>query len=298
MVKFGWVIYNGHLPGNKFKDFAEWIQEAAAKRDINMSIIKNNHLIPTLSQEGGTITSLSGGPKPDFVVFGDKDILLAKQLELTGIPVFNSAEAIAVSDDKAAAYQILANEKLPIPETLISPKVFPGSTAIEQDSFLQAGKILDFPLIIKESFGSFGEQVYLVHSSGEMLEKIKEIGDKPFVLQKFISSSFGKDLRLNVVGSKVVAAMKRTSHSDFRANVSAGGEMESYQPNSEESQLAIEATKAIGADFAGVDLLFGPENKPLICEVNSNAHIKNIYNCTKINVADHIIDYIIDKLSK
>ncbi len=60
--------------------------------------------------------------------------------------------------------------------------------------------------------------------------------------------------------------------------------------------LAIQATQAIGADFAGVDLLFGENEQPIICEINSNAHIRNIYECTHINPADFIIDHIIQTL--
>jgi glutathione synthase/RimK-type ligase-like ATP-grasp enzyme len=59
--------------------------------------------------------------------------------------------------------------------------------------------------------------------------------------------------------------------------------------------LAIRACKALGLDFGGVDLLFGENDTPLLCEVNSNAHIKNILTCTGINVAEHILAYIREK---
>src|SRR5699024_10382671 len=113
-----------------------------------------------------------------------------------------------------------------------------------------------------------------------------------------ISSSYGKDMRLQVVGDQVVASMLRRSSNDFRANVTAGGSMEPYNPTNIEQELAIAATKAIGADFAGVDLLFGPNGYPIISEVNSNAHIRNLFDCTNINVADFIIDYIIQELGE
>ncbi|WP_099158661.1 ATP-grasp domain-containing protein [Virgibacillus ndiopensis] len=292
----GWIIYNGHLPGNKFADFAEWLQRAAFKQNIDTVIYKNNDL---LTYFGNThLALLDEHTLPDFVIFTDKDIYLAKQLELLGVRVFNSSKAIELSDDKIATYQALAKYKLPIPKTIVAPKIFPNTIEIDRSFSQFAIETLGFPMILKEAFGSFGEQVYLAHNQEEMLTKITEILGKPFVFQEFISSSYGRDMRLHVVGDQVVAAMIRNAADDFRANVTAGGTMQSYEPSEEETELAIAATKAIGADFSGVDLLFGPDNKPLICEINSNAHIRNIYDCTKINVADFIIEHIINTLER
>ena len=67
--------------------------------------------------------------------------------------------------------------------------------------------------------------------------------------------------------------------------------MREYLPSEEEKCVAIKCCELLGADFAGVDLLFG-ENGPLVCEVNSNAHLKNIMTATGINVADEIYRYI------
>lgn len=292
----GWIIYNGNLPSNDFLDLAEWLHESAIKFNLSTEIIANNHLFSYLENDTLEIIRKSKQPLPDFVIFTDKDIYLAKQLELLGIRVFNSSEAIHTSDDKIITYQQLAMQQLPIPETIIAPKVFSGFNKTDSDFFEYIIEKLKLPLIIKESFGSFGEQVYLIHTREEMIQKTIKLGNKPFVYQKFIASSYGKDIRLHVVGDEVVASMLRRSASDFRANITAGGKTEAYTPTEHEQELAILATKAIGADFAGVDLLFGPNNTPIICEVNSNAHIRNMYDCTNINVADFIIKYIINTI--
>src|SRR5699024_3099500 len=221
---------------------------------------------------------------------------LAKQLELMGINVYNSANTIEVCDDKIATYQALAANKLAIPKTIVAPKIFPIPHLTLDLSFVETIiQQLSFPIIIKEAFGSFGEQVYLVHHKTELIEITKKIAGKPFVYQEFISTSYGKDIRLQVVGDRVVASMLRQSKDDFRANVTTGGYAEKYEPTNREKEVAILASKAIGADFSGVDLLFGKANEPIICEVNSNAHIRVLYESTGINVAHEIIDYIISK---
>ena len=73
--------------------------------------------------------------------------------------------------------------------------------------------------------------------------------------------------------------------------------MKDYTPSKEECELAVKASHAVGTSFAGVDLLFGKDG-PIVCEVNSNAHFKNIFQCTNVNVADHIMHYIKDALVK
>ena len=111
------------------------------------------------------------------------------------------------------------------------------------------------------------------------------------LFQRFVEHSRGRDIRLQVVGDRVVGSMLRHSERDFRANITAGGAMEAYAPTEEEVQLALDAARAVGADFAGVDLLFGEEG-PLVCEVNSNAHFKNLQDCTGVDTAREILAYI------
>ena len=298
MNQSGWIIYNGYLASPAFLDFAEWLQAAAHAHNLSTTIYKNSELLAFLTEGQFDVIGDANENLPDFVIFIDKDIYLARQLELRGIRVFNSARAIEVSDDKITTYQMLAQHQLPIPKTIIAPKQFGYQQDLHVDFAKNIHTYLSFPLIIKEAYGSFGEQVYLINSEKELQDKVRELSGKPYLFQAFIHSSYGKDIRLHVVGDDVVASMLRKSQSDFRANVSAGGSMESYQPTTVEKELAIAATKAIGADFAGVDLLFGPHQKPVICEVNSNAHIRNMYDCTGINVADNMIQYIIDSFKK
>ena len=283
----GWVIYNGFLQANSFYDFAKMIQEAAKQKEHEAMIYTNQDIISILNKD----VTINKQNLPDYVVFTDKDIYLARQLELMGIPVFNSSAAITTSDDKTKTYQLLAKAGIMIPKTIFSPKTFGIVDAFTNDYLAEIMNAFSFPLVIKEAYGSFGEQVYLIHNKNELHKKVNEIGDRPFMFQELITSSYGKDIRLQVVGDKVVAAMKRTATNDFRANVTSGGTMEPYEPTLEETQLAVKASQLIGADFSGVDLLFG-ETGPIVCEINSNAHIRNIFDCTGINAAPFIMEHI------
>lgn len=288
----GWVVYNGNLEDDSFVDFANMIEEAGDKQGISIKKIKNNDLLVYLSSDQLNFLTDQVDQLPDFVVFTDKDLYLARQLENMGIPLFNNSYTIEVSDDKIKSYQLLAEAKVPIPETIISPKVYYNHDKIDYSFLKYVIEKFKFPLILKEAFGSFGQQVYLIENEGQLLSKVKKLVDRPILFQQFIDSSYGRDIRLQVVGEEVVTSMLRKSENDFRANISSGGSMEPYKPTAEEKRLAILAAKAVNADFAGVDILFGPNNTPLVCEVNSNAHIRNLYNCTGVNAADYIIKHI------
>ena len=90
--------------------------------------------------------------------------------------------------------------------------------------------------------------------------------------------------------------MFRESQTDFRANITNGGSASPIILTSRQMEVAIQAAEALGAEFAGVDLLFGDNEEPLVCEVNGVAHIRNIFNVTGINVGDAMIEYIQTKI--
>ncbi|MGN8646830.1 ATP-grasp domain-containing protein [Gracilibacillus sp. HCP3S3_G5_1] len=293
MAHKGWIIYNGNLDSQKFSEQVEWLQQTAESFDFEIEPMKNNELLVMIDQGKARIEPAK--ELPDFVFFWDKDLFLAKQLEQQGVRLFNRAKAIEICDDKALTYQQLAGNGIRMPKTIIAPKVF---LSLEDTSHLPLViENLGFPMVIKESFGSFGEQVYLIEDEQQLLEKVAELKHKPFVFQEFIQSSFGKDVRLNVVGDEVRASMLRKSSDDFRANVTAGGKMYPYQPSKEEQALAIKCTKLVGADFAGVDLLFGQDGEPILCEINSNAHFKNIFDCTGVDLTKDMMAYIKETIS-
>lgn len=294
MTLTGWIIYNGFLTSDKFIDYANMLQSAAEQRGHHVTIYRNNDIINNLTKPFSTMPT---DTLPDYVIFADKDIYLAQTIENLHIPVFNSAKAIELSDDKIKTYQRLAQQNIRIPKTIIAPKTFGISQQFGQHFLNQVIDQLSFPFILKEAFGSFGEQVFLIKNEQQLHDTLKNVTE-PFMFQQYIATSYGRDLRIQVVGEEVVAAMKRTSDNDFRANVTSGGHMVPHHPTRQEIELAVQASLAIGTDFSGVDLLFGEDDTPIVCEVNSNAHIRNLLDCTHINVAPHIIKHIEKKVMK
>lgn len=291
----GWLIYNGGLLTDKFMELNKWYIKSAKKHRIDLKPIANSELF--IGVEEGELILEPDLKRPDFVLYLDKDIHLAKQISNLGVPVFNSPETIAICDNKISMHQKLAEAKLPQPTTLFAPMLFQQAREPNQAFLNHVAKTLGYPLVVKEAYGSFGEQVYLINNRVELNHHAKALINKPHLFQEYIASSHGKDLRIHIVGDRAVASTKRVSKNDFRANVTNGGEMFAHHPNQEFIDLAIKASQTVGANFSGVDLLYGPNGEPIICEVNSNAHIKNIYQATSIDVSDYIFEEILNQLN-
>lgn len=294
LMKQGWMVVNGYLNSEKFEEIYGWLIEAAKRQGVALRKIPNDQLVSILQTSNG---KTDWRVKPDFVLFWDKDVRLARLLEAEGFKVFNSADAIEICDDKALTFINLKNTDINMPKTFSAPMTFDKEYK-DYTFVLQVEGSLGYPFVIKENKGSFGEQVYLVNDYHDAVEKIKTIGHCDFIMQEFVESSKGKDVRIHVVGDKVVTAMERINEKDFRANITNGGKMRKYEPTKEQQEMALNVCKYLNLDFAGVDIMLGKEGTPILCEVNSNAHFKNIYDCTGVNVADYIMEYILKKIGE
>ena len=185
---------------------------------------------------------------------------------------------------------------MPIPKTFIFPLLFYPNSENNLYYIEKIEKEIKYPFVAKKWFGSEGKQVFLIHNKQEFINLL-DTEKQELLFQQYFDECFGSDVRINIIGGEIVASMHRFSKIDFRANLSNGGSAETYQPTDAEKQLALSASKALNCDFCGVDIL-QTKNGPVICEVNSNAHLNNIYKTTGINVAGKILAYIKEKLEK
>ncbi len=265
------------------------LEGAAASFDVELKRIGGADAWRILAEEGYELKK-----KPDFVLFWDKDLRLAYELERQGLRLYNPAAAIEACDDKTLTWLLCRHAGLPQPDSFISPKKFHDDGLSDPAFLAAAADRLGFPCVVKEAFGSFGQQVSLVRDEDELLSQIRQIGERPYLIQRYVASSEGRDLRLQVVGERVIAAMLRENASDFRANITNGGTASDYTDRltPQQTELAVRACRVLGLDFAGVDLLFGEKGEPVLCEVNSNAHFKNLYDCTGVDTAKEIMTYI------
>lgn len=288
----GILIYNQSMYSETYQKMLDLYVTAGRTLSVDMEQKSNLNLLPAVIN--GRFSLHLQPDLYDFCIFLDKDVELARQIQEMGIPVYNAPEAIASCDNKIAMSQQLLRNNVPICDSFFSTTQF--FTVDETDFRRNVVEILGFPLVIKEAYGSFGEQVYLAENLDEMNTIRNKIGNKPYLYQRFMAHSRGRDLRIYVCDGNVIGAMKRQNLQDFRANISNGGEILPYTPTLEEKNLAISANYAMGSLFSGVDIFWDEEGKPVVCEVNASAHIKYYQEFTGENLAVPILKAIISKL--
>ncbi len=284
----GYFIYNRQLDSNKFLKLFDCFKDESKKLNIQLTVIDNFEVAKKLNDDRFEVK--------DFVIFWDKDVKLAKMLEKAGHKLFNNSDSIELCDDKSKTYITLLDKNINQPFTIVSPLIFSGTVTKYNDYIEYIINKINFPIVIKECFGSFGKQVYLAKNYNELINIINLINTSPFILQEFISTSFGKDIRIEVIGNDVVASVMRVNKNDFRANITNGAEAYTYEPNDKQKDMALKVTKYLNLDFAGVDILFGKNDEPILCEVNSNAYPLNVQNITGINIVSKILEYILRKV--
>lgn len=300
-MKTALLITNGFLISKKFDEIYGFLSRAAASRGVRILHMKNNELILPAHDAEGLKSCVEYCVKRkypditdiDFIIFWDKDLLLAESLETAGFKLYNSFSSIRDCDNKALTYNRLRMGGLPLIPTIFAPMTYSNIGYVDTDFLKQVGEQLGFPLVIKECCGSFGMQVYLANDLNEAADITKKHGFVPLLYQKFISYRKGTDIRINMVGQNAAASMLRSNPSDFRANITIGGHMEKYEPSDFELTISRHAVRLLGLDFGGVDIIMDKDGMRYICEVNSNAHFKNIYDLTGVDVAEHIIDHIL-----
>ena len=287
----GWFVHNRFFYTQAFRDQADCFRAAAERKGILLDFQTNTETRALL------IGDSAEGLLPDFVLFWDKDVPLAQTLEKAGVPVYNPSEAIRLCDDKTLTYLALAHTGIPMPETVPVPFSF-GPVSWDSEPLIdKAADALGYPLVVKASHGSFGQQVWLANNRTELVARLNALSPEPALLQRYVRFSHGRDKRLYVIGDRVAAAMLRTSEADFRANLALGGKAEIIRPNEEETEIALRACGELGLVFGGVDLLFGEDGHPLLCEVNSNAHIRNLSRLSGVPLAERILEEIVSRLS-
>ncbi len=211
---------------------------------------------------------------------------VVRQFQEMDVFCANTAHGILNSRDKLRSLQILSRHHIGIPRTTFVRDKRDVLPAIE--------RVGGAPVIIKLIEGTQGIGVLLAESvnAAESIIELLQSQKQNVLIQKFVAESKGKDIRAFVVGDRVVAAMRRVAQGqEFRSNVHRGGLAEPVELSDEYRETAVRAAQILGLQVAGVDMLEGKDG-PQIMEVNSSPGLEGIEQCTQLDVAGAVIEYI------
>jgi len=292
----GWILYKQRQSEISIEKYEmNRFLEVAENRDIGLKILcpEQFDLLVNREDNKSVIIDNSYTKLPHFLLPRQGastpyfSLAVIRHLERLGVHTFNSAESIEIVKDKLYTQQILAANNFPVPRTMLAR--YPLNIELIE-------RTLGFPIVVKTISGSQGSGVFLCENKTH-LEDLMQLIDTAktqanFIIQEFIKTSKGRDLRVFIVGGIAIACMERiSSDGSFKANFSRGGEVREFPMNKEIEWLATESARVLNLDIAGIDLLFDGENFK-VCEANSSPGFKGIESCCNISIPDAIFDYI------
>lgn len=209
-------------------------------------------------------------------------ISMLEHMEIAGIKMVNSTYPFRRSRDKYATQYILHDAGIPIPSTYTTESL--------ARAYQKTGEMEDViykPILSSMGRGSmkFTDQD-LAYNAYRLLDRLQH----PLILQKYVENP-GRDIRVFIIGDKVVGAVyKYIPEGQWKSNVAQGGKMVEEKMSDEIIEMAFNATRAMGLDYAGVDLLESKEG-PIVLEVNASPGWQGLKGATGKDVAELIVDY-------
>jgi RimK family alpha-L-glutamate ligase len=205
-------------------------------------------------------------------------------IENRGVPVVNSPAAIERSVDKFYTTTLLQDAGLPVPETTVCEGV---------DEAVDAVRAMG-DAIIKPIFGSLGHGMVRVSDPDVALRIVRSLDHvrAVFYVQRWIEHD-GRDIRVFTVGGRVLGAIERTApDGEWRANMARGALAKAVDLPPAWAELALRSAAAVGADYAGVDLLPARNGSVFVLEVNGIPGWQGLQAATGLDVATAIVEQI------
>lgn len=200
-----------------------------------------------------------------------------------GVLVWNDARAIERCVDKSMTSFLLSRAGIATPATW-------AAESYEQAREIAQRETVNGPLVLKPLFGSQGRGLRLIGKPDD-LPQPGNVAGGVYYLQRFVAVERDgfHDFRLLVVQGRAIAAMQRHS-AHWITNVKRGGRPVAAVVSDEMKALAIAAAAAVGADFAGVDILYGADQQPTVLEVNSMPAWSGLQKVASVNIASVFAD--------
>ncbi|MCS7138772.1 MAG: RimK family alpha-L-glutamate ligase [Crenarchaeota archaeon] len=266
--------------------FSRRLLEEANKEGVNCQIVDFKNTVILIKDGKISLKAFENGvkvilsrPKTTLNSLMLYAMFLTKTLEEEGFYVLNSFQGYLNTLDKVITYRNLSLNKIPIPDSVISP----------------SGRMFDEmnpPFFLKPTYGSRGRGIMFIEDFRDL--SFAE-GRSVWIAQSSVREE-NWDLRVVVLGGRVIAVMKRTSEKPV-TNISQGGVGSFFEANEEVKELAIKASNALKCEFAGIDISIKGGNA-FILDVNSQPDFKGVEESLKINIARELIRHVCSEANR
>ena len=208
-----------------------------------------------------------------------------------GVPVYNDARVIERCVDKSTTSFLLHRAGLPTPPTWTLESEAAARAVVRAEA--SAAR----PLVLKPLFGSQGRGLALIENEAALPPPDAVSG--VYYLQHFVSEGSGRwrDWRVFVVGGRAIAAMLRHGVS-WKTNAAQGAACEAFEPDGQMRALAEAAAEAVGAGFAGVDIIRDASGRLLVLEVNSNPAWSALQRVTRTRISEVLVADFLSRIAE
>ena len=271
------------------------LKEAADEKGHRIIVIDPVYVWPIIINGCPGLEGDFNHPMPDVVLprqgstVNDSSLKLVPHLLHMGIPLVNKLNAIILSKDKFLTLQALSAAQLPIPDTGFVNSIEGFHTVL--------ARLGGYPVVLKQASGHEGEGVFLAkteHQARLVLHNTLETV-KGMLVQRFIPPSNRLDIRVLVIGGKIIGAMKlKPKPGDFRSNFHLTQKSWPVELTPELEEIALKATDALGLEIVGVDLIVDDKNKARVIELNYSPGFTGLEAATGLDIAGRIIDYVVE----
>ncbi|MBR3149771.1 MAG: ATP-grasp domain-containing protein [Eubacterium sp.] len=212
------------------------------------------------SELGAELVTPDYRGEADVVINRSNDYRIAEFYESRGVRVFNPADFTKLANDKQAAYDFMEKNGI---------EIMPTRYAVP-------------PFVKKPRDGHGGQGVVMCKNADEY--------DESFVCQK-PASDLGKDLRVWVLGGKIMASVLRVSKTDFRSNFCLGGDALPYTLSDDETALVKKIISLVNGDYYGIDFVFD-KGRIVFNELEDAVGARMLYASTDIDIIGEYCNYI------
>ena len=271
------------------------IIEAFNNRDISPDIILDRELNFDISS-GPQQPAPSGSAWREYDMVFERCVSTSRGmyalaiLNSWGIRTFNSYETAAICGDKLRTSLALTRHGIPQPHTRI---------AFTPDSAMQAIENVEYPAVLKPVTGSWGRLLARVHnrdSAEAILEHRQTLGDYNhhiYYVQEYVDKP-GRDIRAFVVGDRTIAAIYRESN-HWITNTARGGLATNCPVTENLNDICLRAARAVGGGILAIDVLEDAGGNYIVNEINHTMEFRNSSEPTGVNIAQAVIDYVIEQ---
>lgn len=245
------------------KNYINWYIDKFRKKGIELELVFNEEIDYSKNYDFAIVRVIA--PK------------ITKKLQDNGIRCFNNYKVSYITNDKALCYKYVSENGIEIMPT-----------------YYGISEVDTYPVVIKPKNSHGGDRVCMASNLDELNRLMPNYDNHNYVIQQ-VANNTGKDVRVYIIGNKIIAAMLRESKNDFRSNFCLGGSAKVYNLSDSEIKLVNDVIKLFNFDFVGIDFVFN-NGKMVFNEIEDVVGSRMIYSCTDIDIVDIYVNHIIKEV--